>query len=525
MPGSCFLPGLVEIIGANFGACSEQTPVLYWRKFTPKLGIAPVENSASHSICSGPVDRRTWLKIGGLSFGALCAGLSPNLPRLFAAERTNRVDPDFSVILFWANGGPSHLETFDLKPNAPEEIRGLFRPTRTNVPGIDICEHLPRLSQMADKYTILRSLHHERGQHSGGTHRFLTGHSSVAANLPNSENPEVGSIVAKFLESRHRSEVPVYVGNTQVYGGGPAYLGRRYAPFMPYANNATSASGNNRYDPIPIYHPEDGNRRIRLTVDSTVQLRQRNNLVAAIDDFRRQAEQTETLENWDQQRRRAVEILSSGRTQAAFDLSREPERVRRRYGNTHWGKSLLTCRRLVEAGVRFVQCQATYRLPAAVGRTSNWDDHSVNSHIFDAYRIKLPVLDHAISALIEDLYARGLNHRVLFLFCGEFGRTPRIRNQDASGRPGRDHWPRAMNVLLSGGGLRMGQVIGATNSKGEHPVDRPMDSNCLLATIYQRFGIDPSQTLTDLTGRPIPILSHGEVIRELLRGQENCPQI
>lgn len=163
-----------------------------------------------------------------------------------------------------------------------------------------------------------------------------------------------------------------------------------------------------------------------------------------------------------------------------------------------------------------LQCQASYRLPVSVGRTSNWDDHSVNSDIFEAYRIKLPVLDQAMSALIDDLYARGLNKRVLFVFCGEFGRTPRIAYQDASKRPGRDHWPRAMSVFLSGGGLKMGQVIGATNSKGEHPVQRPMDSNCLLATIYHRFGIDTSNTLADQSGRPIAILPKGEIIRELV---------
>lgn len=466
--------------------------------------------------CLGPMDRRTWLKIGGLSLGALCSGLNPNLAQLLAAGRETAAIRDFSVILFWANGGPSHLETFDLKPNAPEEFRGPFRPIHTNVSGLDICEHFPRLARMADKYTILRSLHHQRAEHSGGTHRFLTGHSSKAANLPNSENPEIGSIIAKHLE-RQQSGVPLFVGNTQFYGGGPAYLGRAYAPFMPYAMNTISASGNNRYDPIPIYHPDDGRPSVRLDVDSTLRLEQRANLLHQLDGFRRQTERSGTLDSWERNHRHAVEILASGKTRAAFDLSREPEPVRRRYGNTHWGKSLLTCRRLVEAGVRFVQCQATYRLPASVGRTSNWDDHSVNSHIFDAYRLKLPVLDHAMSALIEDMYARGLNERVLFIFCGEFGRTPRIRNQDASRRPGRDHWPRAMNVFLSGGGLRMGQVIGATNAKGEHPVERPMDSNCLLATIYERFGIDYTKTLMDLTNRPIAILPHGEPVRELLR--------
>ena len=462
--------------------------------------------------CTGPIDRRTWLKVGGLSLGALCAGASPSLAQLSAADASDR---DFSVILFWANGGPSHLETFDLKPDAPAEIRGPFRPIRTNVPGIDICEHFPRLARMADKFTILRSLHHERGEHSGGTHRFLTGYSSIAANLQNGEYPELGSVVARRLEAQHRSEVPLFVADTQFYGAGPAYLGRAYAPFMVAPNNPISASGNNLYDDIPIYPPQNG-QGVQLAADSTLRLQERANLLDNIDSFRRQAERTGSLDTWDRHHRRAVEILSSSKTRDAFDLAREPELIRRRYGDTHWGKSLLTCRRLVEAGVRFVQCQATYRLPTSVGRTSNWDDHSVNTDLFEAYRLKLPVLDQSMSALIEDLHARGLDRRVLFIFCGEFGRTPTIRNQDPSGRPGRDHWPRAMSVFLAGGGLTMGQVIGATNARAEHPIQRPLDSNCLLATIYHRFGIDAHQTLPDVTGRPIHILPRGDVIRELI---------
>lgn len=468
----------------------------------------------SRIACTGPLDRRTWLKVGGLSLGALCAGMTPSLAQLLHAQERGQVDRDFSVILFWANGGPSHLETFDLKPGAPEEIRGEFRPIRTNVPGIDICEHFPRLARMADKYTILRSLHHERAEHSGGTHRFLSGHASIAANLPNGEYPELGSVVARHLERGHRADLPVFVGDTQFYGGGPAYLGKSYAPFMLAPNNPISASGNNIYDDIPIY-PRPNSDGVQLTSDSSLRMQQRANLLGQIDSFRRQAERSNSLETWDRHHRQAVEILSSSRTRDAFDLTKEPDCIRQRYGDTHWGKSLLTCRRLVEAGVRFVQCQATYRLPAAVGRTSNWDDHSVNAHIFDAYRIKLPVLDHAMSALVEDLYSRGLDRRVLFIFTGEFGRTPMVRNQDPSGRPGRDHWPRAMSVFLAGGGLRMGQVIGATNPRGEHPVELAMDSNCLLATIYQRFGIDPSGTLPDQTGRPIHILPRGEAIRGL----------
>src|SRR5262249_60166411 len=188
----------------------------------------------------------------------------------------------------------------------------------------------------------------------------------------------------------------------------------------------------------------------------------------------------------------------------------------RRYGDPHGAKSLVTPRRLVEAGVGFVQCQAEYRLRPETGRTSNWDDHSVNSNIFQAYEEKLPYFDQAVSALIEELYQRGLDRHVLFIFCGEFGRTPRIERQDVSRRPGRDHWPRAMSVFLAGGGLKMGQVIGATNSRGEEPSRRAMDSNCLLATIYHRFAIDLTRTYHARRGGPIPILAHGEPIKDLL---------
>ena len=380
---------------------------------------------------------------------------------------------------------------------------------------MEVCEHLPRLAKMADKFTLIRSLHHQRAEHSGGTHRFLTGYSPIAANLPNSENPEIGSVVAQHLQSKQK-DIPLFVADTQFYGAGPAYLGKNSAPFMPYANSPISASGNNTYDPIPIYHPDDGRAGLQMSVDSVLELENRVDLLKQLDRFRSDSETTGAMDTWDRHRRRATEVLSGRRTRDAFDLSLEPEASRRRYGNSHWGKSLLTCRRLIEAGVRFVQCQATFRLPSSIGRTSNWDDHSVNSDIFEAYKLKLPVLDHVISALLEDLFARGLERSVLFLFCGEFGRTPRIQNQDSSGRPGRDHWPRAMSVFLSGGGFRMGQVIGATSSKGEEPAQRGMDSNCLLATIYQRFGIDPLQTLPDRAGRPIAILHNGEPIRELL---------
>jgi hypothetical protein len=463
--------------------------------------------------CPGPLDRRTWLKIGGLSLGALVSGMNPTLAQVLASEENNRRRGDFSVILFWANGGPSHLDLFDLKPQAPAEIRGPFRPICTNVPGMHITELLPTLAKMADKFTLLRSLHHERGEHSGGTHRFLTGYASVKANLNDSEYPDVGSVVAKQLEGQ-ACEVPLYVGNTKFYGSGPAYLGPAYAPFMP-TPNPISSTGNNVYDPVPLYLTPEGQANLSLSADGSLTLRRRYGLLQSLDALPRRLDRLGTLGSFDTFQQRAVQMLAGRRTREAFDLSQENVRTRERYGNTHWGKSLLTARRLVEAGARFVQCQAGFRLRPETGRTSNWDDHSVNSDIFKAYREKLPSCDQSVSALIEDLYQRGLDRHVLFIFCGEFGRTPRIAYQDPSGRPGRDHWPRAMSVLLAGGGLKMGQVVGATNPRGEEPSRRAMDSNCLLATLYRRFGIDVHHLFHDRTGRPIAVLPHGEPIAEL----------
>ena len=464
----------------------------------------------------GALDRRAWMRLGALSMGSLVSGAAPNLARLFAAEEYGpRTDRDFSVILFWANGGPSHLDTFDLKPHAPAEIRGPFRPIRTAVPGLQINEHLPKIAALAKRIAIVRSLHHNRAEHSGGTHRFLTGYPSLAADLKNAEFPDIGSIVAKQLDGRSTS-APAYVSNTKFYGGGPGYLGAAFAPFMPAANPLTS-TGANEYDPIPLYLTAKTSGNLALEPDGALTLRRRGNLLRELDALPRAVDES-AFAGFDRFQRQAVELLAGPRVRTAFDLSREPLAVRNRYGDSEWGKDLLTARRLVEAGVRFVQCQANLRLKPSTGDTTTWDDHSVNTDIFQAMAERLPLLDHAVSALIEDLGQRGLDRRVLFIFCGEFGRTPRIERQDKSRRPGRDHWPRAMSVLLAGGGMPMGQVIGATDSRGGEPTSRAMDSNCLLATIYRRFGIDTTRTYPDRAGRPLPILPSGEPIRELEMG-------
>ena len=479
------------------------------------MKTGPAERRCTGPLsCTGPLNRRQWLQLGGLSLGALSLGVQPTQAGLLAAERAGEIDRDFSVILFWANGGPSHIDLFDLKPDAPAEYRGPFRPIRTSVPGIEITELLPQLAKLADKFALVRSLHHERNEHSGGTHRFLTGYASRQANLNDAEYPELGSIVAHELADRS-PDVPPFVANIKLYGSGPAYLGPAYAPYMP-APNPASSTGNNTYDPIPIYPTGGGNSALAIAAGGAVTLNRRLELLKDLDALPRAVDGGGQIAALDSFQQRAVAMLASPRTRAAFDLPREDARTRERYGNTHFGRSLLTCRRLVEAGVRLVQCQAEFRLKPETGRTSNWDDHSVNAHIFDAYREKLPSFDQSVSALIADLYERGLDDRVLFIFCGEFGRTPLIRNQDPSGRPGRDHWSRAMSVLLAGGGLKMGQVIGKTSSKAEEPVERVMDSNCLLATIYRRFGIDTSRLLHDQLGRPFPILPAGTPIPELL---------
>jgi hypothetical protein len=277
-----------------------------------------------------------------------------------------------------------------------------------------------------------------------------------------------------------------------------------------------SGTGNQSYDPVPL-HLTDANRsNFALSPDGVLTLRTRYGLVETLNGFAQRLDRSGPIESFDSFQRRAVEMLAGPRMRHAFDLAREDQATRDRYGDTHWGQSLLTARRLVEAGARFVQVLAGFRLKQTTGSTSSWDDHSVNCHIFGAYEERLPVFDQVVSALVEDLHQRGLDRRVLLIFCGEFGRSPVIQYQDASRRPGREHWPRAMSVFLAGGGLAMGQVVGATNPRGEEPVRRAMDSNCLLATLYRRFGIDVHHEFHDRNGRPFPILKDGEPIAELL---------
>jgi hypothetical protein len=451
--------------------------------------------------CPGPLTRRNFLQIGALSLGGFgSAGLVPW--KLSAAEGAS--SSDTSVILIWLPGGPPHMETYDMKPDAPAEYRGDFRPARTVVAGLDVCEHLPLHARVANRFTLIRSIAHNFSDHGGGHKRFLTGRNPAEPTGFVNDHPMVGSMVYR-VRGQRPGGVPNYVCGTDagrdgidVFSFGSAYLGPSTHPFM--------VPG----DPT---EPSFQVRNLNLTQPAE-RLRDRLALLGRLD----RAVPDTSADAIDVNRRRALDVLTTDASRQAFDLSREPRHVRERYGVHRYGQRCLLARRLVEAGASFVTMvleNPTFPgqpMPADV--TYNWDSHAVNCHIFTDSKYRLPMYDRAVTALVEDLYERGLDRKVLLIVTGEFGRTPRLSY--ANGRPGRDHWPQAMSVLVAGGGIPTGMVIGSTNSRGEHPKDRPLAPNDLWATMFQHLGIDHAHTaFLDHTGRPMPILPYGTPIAEL----------
>jgi hypothetical protein len=464
--------------------------------------------------CAGPLTRRQFLKIGGLSLGAVGAyGLCP---MRLVAQATGKPVTDTSVILVWLPGGPPHMETYDLKPDAPVEYRGDFRPIRTNVPGIDICEFLPLHAKIADKYALIRSIAHEFADHGGGHKRFLTGRDPREPTGFVNDYPMVGSMVAKARESR-AAEVPNYVSivdggrdHIDTFSFGSAYLGPRTHPFTVVGDPSAANFEIKNLAPLP-------------GLDS--RLPDRVNLLRHFDTLPAALDSSGTAEGIDVFRQRAFQLLTTDTPRQAFDLTREPEKVRDRYGMHVWGQRCLMARRLVEHGASFVTMvlenpyQADIKQPR--DGVYNWDSHAVNCHIFNDTKRRLAFLDRCITALIEDLHTRGLDKKVMLIMTGEFGRTPKVEYANGTNtgvqQPGRDHWPWAMSVLVAGGGLKTGQVVGSTNAKGEHPKDRPMTPNDLWATMFRHLSIDYKNTnFLDHSGRPLPILPYGEPIAELL---------
>lgn len=398
------------------------------------------------------------------------------------------------MIVVWLWGGPSHMETFDMKPDAPEAYRGLFRPIATSVPGLEICEKLPRLASIADKLAIVRSISHDSPGHVNSTHTVLTGYTGDLVETPPfaPKYPYAFTAANRFLPET--SGLPKWVAMPSLVYEGGGGLGPSYGPFR------VAADPNSPDFKVPELVLDEARR---------AGLGGRSRLLAGFDAARRAMDGPATR-SFDAYQRRALDVLTSTAARDAFDLSREPDVLRDRYGRDVVGQRCLLARRLVEAGVRMV----TVDFPCVPGQKAfSWDDHASVWNIFEQMEIRLPVLDRAISALIEDVYARGLDRETMIVVMGEMGRTPKI--SDFNGQPGREHWGKAMSVLLSGGGIPTGQVIGSTTPRGEEPRDRPLTPNDLLATWYRHLGIDHTLTYHDTTGRPIALLPHGEPIAEL----------
>jgi hypothetical protein len=434
-------------------------------------------------FCDG-VSRRNFLKIGALGLGGLA------LPQLLQAESQMGIRRSHkAVIMIFLPGGPSHQDIFDLKMDAPKEIRGEFKPISTKVPGIQICEHLPKLAQLTDKTTIIRSMVGALDDHNA--FQCLSGR--VARNQPPGGWPCLGSVLSK-LQGPVNKYVPPFVGLSPKMGhvpwsdaGMPGFLGVAHAPFKP-----------------------DGAGKADMVLNGVTldRLADRKNLLAKFDQFRRDVDASGMMEGLDSFNEQAFGLLTSSKLLEALDIEKEDPKVRATYGkgdpkNRDDGgpklmEHMLIARRLVEAGARCVTLAF-----------SRWDHHGDN---FGALRQDLPLLDQGVSALINDLYARGLEKDVSVVVWGEFGRTPTI-NKDG----GRDHWPRVSCAMLAGGGMKVGQVIGATDRLGGEAVERPVQFGEVFATLYHNLGIDVSKvTVHDLTGRPQFLVDGYTPMRELV---------
>lgn len=447
--------------------------------------------------------RRRWLRLGGLGLGALGLGRlvsQANEDHAQTAPSRSRVR---SVIMVYLPGGPSHIDMYDMKPDAPVEFRGEFKPISTNVPGLDVCELMPRHAEIADKLTVVRGLRTFGNGHD--PYEILTSDPREASKLPPDPRPVFGSVIGKLKHVAQRGRataVPPYVGIKPLHMLSPstnddpetaAYLGDAFRPFR--------ATGPGLADLT---------RPIDVSLD---RLADRQSLLRGFDGWRRDLDRLADEQGDDPYTAQALELARSSKIREAFDLDREPETTKASYGES---TDLLLALRLVEAGVSVVTVPLRYPVilgDFAHGKLDHWDTHW---HHFPYLRAMLPRYDQALAAMISDLYRRGLDEETLVVVWGEFGRTPLVDYTLVPGVAGRGHWPEAGFVLFSGGGLRMGRVIGETDRRGERAKGKPHTPANVLSTIYRLLGIDPSQTFVDLAGRPRYILDEREPIRELL---------
>lgn len=439
--------------------------------------------------CAGS-SRRDFLRIGTLGVGGLALS---DLLRWKAQGAVSPTSPESAVIMVYLPGGPSHIDMYDMKPDAPVEYRGEFRPIRTNVPGIDICELMPRQAALADKFSVVRGLR-THGNHDPT--ELLTGiHAEASGTIGRFRRPAIGCVVSRVRGVDQ--PIPPYVSTSshKLLGSyddpeEPAYLGP--------AHRAFSVVG-------PIMQSMG-----RLPGVSMERLGDRRSLLGAFDSLRRRLDSPETPSGSDNPQRRALDMITSTRVRDALDLNQEPERVREHYGNA--GTDFLRARRLIEAGVSFVSVASRFyvNIGGGINDPGGWDTHAAN---FRLLRAKLPIYDQAVAALISDLHDRGLNRHVTVVIWGEFGRTPRIGDVTPDGR---GHWPSTGFAFVSGNGLRMGQIVGASDRRGEYPVGRPFSSQDVLATIYHALGIDLATTFPDHSGRPQYLLDRATPIGQLI---------
>ncbi len=439
--------------------------------------------------CEG-FSRRDCLKLG---LGALFGGGLVSALRLRAeAGAGGPTGAAKSCILIWMDGGPTHFETFDPKPDAPAEIRGLFGAIPTKVPGVQFSEHMQKLAGSLDKFAMIRSIRHDQGNHGAGNHYMMTGSPPripVGCGAFVSFHPSMGSVAAHELGQDNG--LPAYFSIPQMSrSGGPNFLGARYAPFVVDGDPSN-----------PNFRVRDVALPKELTDDRFHRRTDLRKLVDKIERINDPAAGDPVL-GFDEYYRQGFDLVTSKEAQAAFNIHSESDGVRESYGRNSFGQRCLLARRLVEAGVPFITVY-----------DGGWDHHS---DIFGACEKRLPQWDNTVATLIGDLAQRGLLESTLVIALGEFGRTPTISTLSGQNKPGRDHWANAMSVLMAGGGTPGGTVVGATDKRGHSASDRVLSPENFVSTVYTKLGIDPDKILYTPQGRPTHLVSDPTVIRELM---------
>lgn len=433
----------------------------------------------------GGISRRGFLQIGCL--GALGVGL----PQLVNAQAASGSAKQKAVILLWLWGGPSQLDTFDPKPDAPLDYRGPFRAIGTNVPGIQVCEYLPQLAKMADKYSLIRTLHHETNDHGIAGTIGLTGKAASGGKVM----PSMGSVVARVkgytppFSSFVAIGKPLHQGHRPIQGEGGGQLGSFYNPFRI------------GYDEVKGVEISDLTPPEELTA---ARMDRRKSFFKAVDAAQKELWSSGEAASLSRSYEQAFQLVASGGAKAVFDLDKEPERMRDRYGRYRFGQSCLLARRLVETGVPFVQVNWSSHVEAEEDfGDGGWDHHYRNFEIMQDRHLWM--LDQTLSALLDDLEQRGLLDSTLVVAMGEFGRSPKINN-----KAGRDHWNNCYSALLAGGGIHGGRVVGVSDARAEYPAERPVKPADVCMTIFDRIGISRTSLLT------LEVAPEGEVIEELL---------